>query len=119
MWPETLTAWSRAQRLKTSVVWATLAGSPSDPVRDLIARRLGVSLRELAVLIDGRRRTPAAQQAWTVDQAGHDALLADALAAADADPAPPPTSPGPPTPAAGPRRARPAPPPDDQIALGL
>jgi hypothetical protein len=118
MWPETLTAWSRAQRLKTSVVWATLAGSPSDPVRDLLARRLGVSVRELAVLIDGRRRTPAAQQAWTVDPAGHDALLADALAAADTEPAPLP-SPRTSAPAAGPRRARPPPPPDDQIALGL
>lgn len=133
MWPETLTAWSRTQRLKTSVVWATLAGSPSDPVRDLLARRLGVSLRELAVLIDGRRRTPAAQQAWALDPAAHDALLADAFAAADsADAAPamraeasmPPIATADAraqVPVTRPARARPrpAPPADDQISLGL
>jgi DNA-binding transcriptional regulator YdaS (Cro superfamily) len=145
LWPETLTAWSRAQRLKTSVVWATLAGSPSDPVRDLLARRLGVSMRELGELIDGRRRTPAAQQAWALNPAAHDALLAEALAA----PAPVPAVPAPsaaaaavdaaaPTAPAGPdpavsappapdavaarrRRSSPraAPPGDDQISLGL
>ena len=29
-WPVTLAEWSREQRLKSSVVWATLAGSPSE-----------------------------------------------------------------------------------------
>jgi hypothetical protein len=147
MWPETLTAWARTQRLKTSVVWATLAGSPSDPVRDLLARRLGVSLRELGLLIDGRRRTPAAQQTWAVDPAAHDALLAEALAAGDEPPVPPPVTAVPDAPADGtpgraprrdadatapnpaaatrmpraPRGARaPTPPPaNDQMTLGL
>jgi hypothetical protein len=136
LWPETLTGWALAQRLKTSAVWATLAGAPSDPVRDLLARRLGVSLRELAVLIDGRRRTPAAQQAWAVDPAAHEALLSEALAAADALPdLPPRVAPagppegGPPNgPAAAPAPSTPRrrgagaprrPPGDDQIALGL
>ncbi len=140
MWPETPTAWARAQRLKSSVVWATLAGSPSDPVRDLLARRLGVSLRELGVLIDGRRRTPAAQQGWAHDPAAHDALLAAALASAgaapgDAGPVDPPAgggatvdaAPAAPAPVSAPprdapaprRRPRPEPPGDDQISLGL
>jgi hypothetical protein len=134
LWPETLTAWARAERLKSSVVWATLAGSPSDPVRERLARRLGVSARELATLIDGRRRTPAAQQAWAVDRSAHDALLADALARA-ADPAPPqpdppavratdegpevPGGPHDPVPERPRRRRAPSAPPDDQISLGL
>lgn len=116
MWPETLTAWSRAQRLASSVVWATMAGAPSERVRDLLARRLGVSLRELAVLIDGRRATPAAAVSWTADATAAERLgaaLADAIGPADA---PPPVAAPPATP--GPRRRRP-PPADDQMALGL
>lgn len=85
MWPETLTAWSRAQRFPSSVVWATLAGSPSDRVRDLLARRLGVSMRELGLLIDGRRQAPAAAHAWAVAPEAHEALLAAAVADAAVD----------------------------------
>jgi hypothetical protein len=125
MWPETLTAWSRAQRLAGSVVWATMAGAPSEPVRDLLARRLGVSLRELGTLIDGRRATPAAAHSWAADAAAHERMLVAALADAGLEP----VSPVRPTPAAGrpadavavsPRaRPRRPPPPDDQIVLGL
>jgi hypothetical protein len=129
MWPETLTAWARARRLKGSVVWATLAGSPSDPVRDLLARRLGVSARELGVLIDGVRRTPAAQQGWAADPAGHEALLADALAPVARQPAPAPAPGAAAEAEAGAPRvagrrstarpdARPAP-ADDQMTLGF
>ncbi|MBV9880441.1 MAG: hypothetical protein JO180_08090 [Gemmatirosa sp.] len=63
MWPETLAAWSRAERLKSSVVWATLAGSPSAPVRDALARRLGASLRELDALVTQARAVPSVRRA--------------------------------------------------------
>ena len=62
MWPETLAAWSREQRLASSVVWATLAGAPSAPVRDLLARRLAASVRELGLLIDARRQEPSVRR---------------------------------------------------------
>jgi len=62
IWPDTLAAWSRAERLKSSVVWATLAGSPSVPVRDALARRLGVSLRELDALVSLERAVPVAKR---------------------------------------------------------
>ncbi|GJG88420.1 hypothetical protein tb265_36010 [Gemmatimonadetes bacterium T265] len=63
LWPETLAAWSRERRLPASVVWAVLAGAPSAPVRDMVARRLGVSVRELGLLIDARRQEPAVLRA--------------------------------------------------------
>lgn len=59
IWPETLAAWSRERKLAASVVWAVLAGAPSAPVRDMLARRLAVSTRELGALIDARRQEPA------------------------------------------------------------
>lgn len=59
LWPETLAGWSRERKLAASVVWAVLAGAPSAPVRDMLARRLGVSIRELGALIDARRQEPA------------------------------------------------------------
>jgi len=43
-----------------SLVTGTLAGSPSDPVRTQLARRLGVGRDDLEELIAGIRRTPAA-----------------------------------------------------------
>ncbi|HET7457160.1 MAG TPA: hypothetical protein VFJ74_05875 [Gemmatimonadaceae bacterium] len=58
LWPETLAAWSREQNLKSSVVWATLAGATSERVRSTLARRLGVSLRDLGELIEGARAEP-------------------------------------------------------------
>lgn len=59
LWPETLAAWSRERKLPASVVWAVLAGAPSAPVRDMLARRLAVSVRELGALVDARRQEPA------------------------------------------------------------
>lgn len=67
MWPETLAAWSRVHRLASSVVWATLAGAPSAPVRDLLARRLAVSVRELGLLIDARRQEPTVRRPLGAD----------------------------------------------------
>jgi len=62
LWPVTLAEWSREQRLKSSVVWATLAGSPSDRVRSELARRLDVTRRDLDELVSGRRATPSARR---------------------------------------------------------
>jgi len=92
LWPESLSEWSRAERLKSSVVWATLAGSPSVPVRDALARRLGVSLRTLDDLVTDARAVSVARRP----------------PAAPAEVAPP-------------KRERAAPPPtrDDQLGLGF
>ncbi|HEY0779628.1 MAG TPA: hypothetical protein VGD56_16790, partial [Gemmatirosa sp.] len=67
LWPETLAGWSRDRKLPSSVVWAVLAGAPSGPVRDMLARRLGVSMRELSALIDARRQESAASRAAAND----------------------------------------------------
>ncbi len=69
LWPETLAAWSRERKLPASVVWAVLAGAPSAPVRDMLARRLAVSLRELGALIDARRQEPAVLRGPTPERA--------------------------------------------------
>lgn len=58
LWPETLAGWSREQGFKASVVWATLAGAQSERVRGALARRLGVSLRDLNDLIAVARAEP-------------------------------------------------------------
>ena len=58
IWPDTLAGWSRDRKLAASVIWAVLAGAPSAPVRDMLARRLGASVRELDALIDARRQEP-------------------------------------------------------------
>jgi hypothetical protein len=68
IWPETLAEWSRRERLKSSVVWATLSGSPSAPVRDALARRLGVTLRDLDSLVSLARRVPIARRPSAVDR---------------------------------------------------
>ncbi len=66
MWPETLTAWARAHAVQPSAVWATLAGAVSEPVAAGLARRLGVSTREVVALVEaerqpaGRAESPAA-----------------------------------------------------------
>jgi len=60
LWPETLASWARAQRVSQSVVTGTLAGSPSDPVRSALARRLDVTRDDLDELVAGIRRTPSA-----------------------------------------------------------
>jgi hypothetical protein len=57
------------------VVWATLAGAQSERVRSALARRLGVSLRELNDLIGGARAEPRRAR-----------LFADVAAADVADP---------------------------------
>lgn len=60
LWPETLADWSRAQQLKASVVWATLAGSPSERIRAELARRLDVTRRDLDDLVATTRTQPSA-----------------------------------------------------------
>jgi hypothetical protein len=78
LWPETLAEWSRDQRLKSSVVWACLAGSPSERVRSALARRLGTPPSELDALIAAARVEPRARRPIvvadvppTADDAGH------------------------------------------------
>ena len=87
IWPETLAEWSRRERLKSSVVWATLSGSPSAPVRDALARRLGVSLRDLDALVTTTRRAPVARRPWAPSLADAPARSASASPHA---PEPPP-----------------------------
>ena len=60
LWPDTLASWAREQHVSQSVVTGTLAGSPSDPVRTQLARRLGVVRDDLEELIAGIRRQPSA-----------------------------------------------------------
>jgi hypothetical protein len=86
IWPETLAEWSRRERLKSSVVWATLSGSPSAPVRDALARRLGVSLRELDALVTTARRAPVARRPWATTPS-------EPLARREPPPDVPPTAP--------------------------
>jgi hypothetical protein len=62
LWPETLAEWSREQRFKSSVVWATLSGSPSERVRGALARRLAVPSAELEALIVAVRVEPRARR---------------------------------------------------------
>lgn len=73
LWPETLAGWSREQNLKASVVWATLAGAQSERVRSTLARRLGVSARDLDDLIAGARATPAGARLFVDRPADDDA----------------------------------------------
>lgn len=77
LWPETLAAWSRDQNFKASVVWATLAGAQSDRVRGALAKRLGVSLRDLHDLIVSNRAEPRGNR-----------LFADLAASGSGDAAP-------------------------------
>lgn len=60
LWPATLAEWSREHRLKSSIVWATLAGSPSERVRAELALRLDVTRRDLDDLIAAARAQPGA-----------------------------------------------------------
>jgi hypothetical protein len=110
IWPESLSEWSRGERLKSSVVWATLAGSPSAPVRDALARRLGASLRELDALVTDARAVSLARRPPAVR-----AAIEAAFEAARAAPAEPEAAP----PARRPRVARPrsVEKPDDQLGL--
>jgi hypothetical protein len=112
MWPESLSAWSRAERLKSSVVWATLSGSPSAPVRDALARRLGVSLRELDALVSDARATSIARRAPAERIVTASESTSRHEPPADAAPAQRRRA-----------RVRPAPParpdPDDQLGLGF
>ena len=62
LWPTTLAEWSREQRLKSSLVWATLAGSPSERVRADLARRLDVTRRDLDDLIAAARAQAGAER---------------------------------------------------------
>ena len=81
LWPETIAEWSRQQHFKSSVVWATLSGSPSERVRSALARRLAVPVAELDALIAAVRVEPRARRPLA---------LADAPPVADGgEPAPP------------------------------
>ena len=60
LWPTTLAEWSREHRLSSSLVWATLAGSPSERVRAELAMRLDVTRRDLDDLIAAPRAQPGA-----------------------------------------------------------
>lgn len=120
LWPTTLAEWSREQRLKSSIIWATLAGSPSERVRAELARRLDVTLRDLDDLIARERAQPLATRvpalsdlevARPVPRPG-DASFAE------------PSEPAGPAPAAPPRLLGadepPPPAPDtDQLSLGF
>ena len=70
LWPETLAAWSRDRKLPASVVWAVLAGAPSAPVRDMLSRRLGVTMGDLGALIDARRQEPAVLRSPSGESSG-------------------------------------------------
>ncbi|MDF1505010.1 hypothetical protein [Roseisolibacter sp. H3M3-2] len=99
MWPETLTSWARAHGVQPSAVWATLAGAVSEPVATGLARRLGVTAREVVALVEAERLPAGRPERPPVPSEP-----APADAAPAADPAPP---------------ARPAPPTRDQLSLGL
>ena len=55
LWPDTLSAWARGEGFTSSAVWAALAGAPSEVVTARLARRLGVSWREMLALIEHER----------------------------------------------------------------
>ena len=126
IWPETLAKWSRRERLKSSVVWATLSGSPSAPVRDALARRLAVSLRDLDALVSLARRVPVARLPSTLETradierprtVGREERAS--RSPLDQPSATPPATPPAPPPAP-PRAAPPAEPEDpSQLSLGL
>jgi hypothetical protein len=69
------------------VVWATLAGSPSVPVRDALARRLAVSLRELDALVTDARAVSIAHRPPLVRPVAPPPIADDAAAS------PPPARP--------------------------
>lgn len=61
LFPETLAEWARRQRLPPSLLYAMLAGvQPHPGIREALARRLGVAVSAVNVLVDGERREPAA-----------------------------------------------------------
>lgn len=72
LWPTTLADWSREQRLKSSLVWATLAGSPSERVRADLARRLDVTRRDLDDLVAAVRAQPGAERTEVLADRGVD-----------------------------------------------
>ena len=132
LWPTTLAEWSREHRLQSSLVWATLAGSPSERVRAELAQRLDVTRRDLDDLIAAARAQPGATRTPGLDaDRAEPAGLPDDVAA----PTPPPA---PTAPTDAPRSSRlrlageeeesdtaaralrsPAPPDLDQLTLGF
>ncbi len=60
LFPETLADWARRQRVPPSMLYAMLAGAQPHPgIREALARRLGVGVAALNVLVDAERREPA------------------------------------------------------------
>jgi len=61
LYPETLAAWARREELPASMLYATLAGVQANlRMRHALARRLGVSPRDVEWLIDATRAEPLA-----------------------------------------------------------
>lgn len=59
IFPESLAEWARRRAFPPSVVYTTLAGSQRNPrIRDALARRIGVSTRDLDTLLDSPRPEP-------------------------------------------------------------
>ena len=59
LFPETLADWARRQRVPPSMLYAMLAGAQPHPgIREALARRLGVAVSAVNVLVDGERREP-------------------------------------------------------------
>lgn len=90
LWPETLADWSREQRLKASVVWATLAGSPSERIRGELARRLDVTRRDLDELVGAARAVPFALRVPGPPADDHPSGEVEPVASRELDPDPAP-----------------------------
>src|SRR5690606_36058459 len=59
IFPESLAEWARRRAFPPSVVYTTLAGSQRNRrIRDALARRIGVSTRDLDTLLDSPRPEP-------------------------------------------------------------
>lgn len=106
LFPETLAEWARRQRVPPSMLYAMLAGTQTHPgLRDALARRLGLSVGALALVVDGTRREPAgAASAPLADPPGTPSDHGDAAAGGAAADAASPVGPA----------ARP-----DQLSLGF
>jgi hypothetical protein len=67
LYPESLASWARRQQVPAPMLYSTLsAGQSSQRIRDALARRLGVTMRELDALIAAVRPEPRATLPPTV-----------------------------------------------------
>lgn len=63
LWPDTLSEFARQEGVSPGLVFNTLAGHKTyRPMREKLARRLGVELREINYLIDAERQLPSHQR---------------------------------------------------------